>query len=155
LIRLISGDLDPDAAAVVERHLHQCPACAAIKDDLSATWETLGAWVDPAPAPDLWPTVQATLAVEARREATWLPQTTPALLRAAACIAVAVGLGWAAGAWLVPGEQDTGGHAATAAVEMDDVLEPLGLDAFMVGSATGLQGAFETTELDDGQEGVS
>jgi anti-sigma factor RsiW len=158
LIRLVSGELSPDEASVVGAHLRECPACAATRDDLAATWGGLGAWVDDAPddAPsaDLWPQVQMALAREIERESVWLPRTAPALLRAAACIAVAVGLGWSTGAWLLPGER-TPDNGPRAEVNLDDALEPLGLDAFVDGPATGLQRAFEESEPEDGQEGVS
>ncbi len=155
LIRLVSGELTPEEASGLDRHVRQCPTCAAIKEDLSATWATLGAWIDDAPAADLWPTVQATLAIEDRRETAWLPRTTPALLRAAACIAAAVGLGWATGAWIPSDERDPTDDTAAAVVDANDVLEPLGLDMFLFESSMGLQGAFDEVEPNDGQEEAS
>jgi anti-sigma factor RsiW len=152
LIRLVSGELDPQEARALERHVDECPRCAAALEELRATWSVLGQWAEDTPPADLWPTVRAALELEARRRGVWLPRTRPAMLRAAASLAVAVGLGWATGAWIAPGQPGAQNEPLEASI--DDVLEPLGVDEFVGTSATGLELVFEET-TQNGPEEIS
>jgi hypothetical protein len=74
------------------------------------------------------------------------------MLRAAASLAVAVGLGWATGAWIAPGQPGVQTEPPKASI--DDALEPLGVDEFVGTSATGLELVFEETSQ-NGPEDVS
>jgi anti-sigma factor RsiW len=149
LIRLVSGELDAREAQDLERHLEECPRCAGALEELRTTWSILGEWTEDAPAADLWPTVRATLELDARGRGGWLPQSRPAMLRAAASLAVAVGLGWATGAWIDPGQKGPPNESAETSI--DDIMEPLGLDEFVKSSATGLPLVFEE-DTQNGQE---
>jgi anti-sigma factor RsiW len=149
-IRLVSGELDPQEARALERHTEECPRCAATLQELRATWSVLGEWTEETTTADLWPTVRATLELEARRRGGWLPRTGPALLQAAASLAIAVGLGWATGAWITPGQPGAQNQSAEASI--DDALEPLGVDEFVGTSATGLELVFEETTQNGAEE---
>lgn len=152
LIRLVSGELDPQEARALEQHAEKCPRCAAALEELRATWSLLGEWAEDATTADVWPTVRATLELDAKGRGGWLPQTKPAMLRAAASLAVAVGLGWATGAWI--DRAPAGSQNKPAEASIDDVMEPLGLDEFVRFSATDLQLVFEE-DTQNGQEETS
>jgi anti-sigma factor RsiW len=152
LIRLVSGELDAQEAQTLERHVAECPRCEAALEELRATWSVLGEWTEDAPTADLWPTLRAALELEAQRRGVWLPRTGPAILRAAASLAVAVGLGWATGEWITP--RPPGSQNEPLETSIDDALEPLGVDEFVGSSATGLELVFEET-TQNGPEDVS
>jgi hypothetical protein len=107
-------------------------------------------WTEDERMVDLWPAVRATLEIEAKRRSEWLPRTVPAMLRTAASVVIAVGLGWMTGTWMRPGEP--GPHGSSMPTSIEDVMGPLGLDEFATSSATGLQGVFEAGEEDEQEE---
>ena len=44
LLAYCSRKLDPDTAALLERHMEQCPACTEFARGQKAVWEALDAW---------------------------------------------------------------------------------------------------------------
>jgi anti-sigma factor RsiW len=143
LIRVVAGEADAVEAREVERHLRECRRCADTRNRLQATWDALAVWTESEPAADLWPAIHASLEVGARRNAGWLPRSTPGLLRAAASVLIAIGLGWATGA--VIGQRDASPPEPPVA-SIDEVMESLGLDTLTLGAAAGLQTVFEETD---------
>ncbi len=152
LIRLISGELEPPHAGEVQQHVDACPRCADTVEGLRSTWAALGTWSEEETAPNLWPALRSTLEIEVRRDAGWLPRTSPALVRAAASIVVALGLGWTAGRFAVPMGAAPPGSAEPAAVSPDELIEPLGLDELAYVSATGLRAALDMPEPDQPED---
>ncbi|MCP4247237.1 MAG: hypothetical protein GY778_09330 [bacterium] len=151
LIRLASGELDPAGADETRRHLQDCTRCAIVVRQLEATWDVLGTWSEAEPEGDLWPRIQAAAqggpAPSSNRPLAhgWLPRGRLDLFRAAAGIALAVGLGWTTGWWVSPSGQiePTGSPEAT----VEELIESLGLSELAAGSATGLPTAL--LELDE------
>jgi len=147
LVRLVSGELDPAVTAEVRRHLEGCSRCAAAVQELEATWTALGHGDDRGGAsPDLWPAVRAALEGEAGADSGWVPQSHSALLRAAASIVLAAGLGWMTGVMVGPPSPTRLPAPSNGEVTFEDVVEPLGLDEFASGSATGLHDVLALSE---------
>lgn len=150
LIRLIAGELEPAAASDLRGHLDRCPACAAVVGELAATWEVMGAADQQSAPADLWPTVQSSVELAARRRSGWVPRTAPALLQTAASVVLALGLGWLAGSWLVgPAAPEPTSPDFTAEQEL---IVSLGLDEFTSFSATGLPEALLSTGEEPSEE---
>lgn len=150
LIRLVAGELEGGPAEEVRRHVAQCRTCAETLAELEATWQVMGAWDEDAPASDLWPAVRASAELQARRQSGWVPRTRPTLLRAAASVAVAVGLGWMAGTWVA--RPAGGGADVMGPVPEEELIESLGLDEFASLSATGLPEALLSADEDPLEE---
>ena len=97
LVRLVSGQL-PDAERLeAETHLRGCEGCRRSRDNIAAVHALLGEWKVDAQARDLWPAVERGL--DAGGPAILHPRWAPAsrLLRIAAAVVIAVGLGHAIG----------------------------------------------------------
>lgn len=150
LIRLVAGELEQEAADEIRRHVARCRTCAATLAELEATWQVMGAWDEDAPTSDLWLAVRAAAELDARRRPGWVPRTPPALLRAAASVAVAVGLGWMTGSW-VAGPADRRADR-TGPVPEEELIESLGLDEFASLSATGLPEALLSAAEEPSEE---
>ena len=97
---LANGSLSEADEQNVRAHVNNCPTCARVLAEIHTTWEALGVWELEQPAPDVKDRVLRTVIAEARqaRHPGW---GLPLAVRAAASIAVALGLGIAAG-HLVP-----------------------------------------------------
>ncbi len=136
IIRLVSGELAADARDAAERHLADCDACRAAVAAQRDLHDLLDAW-EPQPGPDLWPTVERSLDQPRRQASAWngLWQVG----RAAAVIAVSVGLGYGSGRLLV----GPGGAPATN-VTPEGALDQLSFHVVASPSATGLFAAFAT-----------
>lgn len=52
LVAYIAGQLDPEAARALERHLADCAACRSMAQDQAAVWKALDAWEAPPVSPD-------------------------------------------------------------------------------------------------------
>jgi anti-sigma factor RsiW len=106
LIRLIGGELETEPAEQIRQHVRECPRCAALLAQTQTVWDVMGTLPEDGITSDLWPAVQAAVEAEGRREARqWVPRQRLDLMRAAASIAIAIGLGWTAGAWISPSRQ--------------------------------------------------
>lgn len=90
----VEGDLSPEAAAAVDRHLAGCPACREAADRLrqSQAWlrEALASPFDAADQDQLRQTVMERIRTEPLPGAARRAALTPALLAAAAVLVVAV-----------------------------------------------------------------
>jgi len=47
LVAYSAGELDPETASALERHLAGCPACRLLAADQAAVWKALDAWETP------------------------------------------------------------------------------------------------------------
>lgn len=95
----LDGELLPEEAAEVRRHLAECAACTAELHDLRTT-RTLLRRLSPPPVPDDFvDDLRARLAAEATagRRAWWGPVPRPAVLAAAVAVVLLVGLPLALG----------------------------------------------------------
>jgi anti-sigma factor RsiW len=149
LIRLVAGELEAGSADEIRRHAAQCPGCTAALAELEATWQVMGAATADTPGSDLWPAIQASVGLEAKPSPSWLPRTRPALLRAAASLVVAVGLGWMTGSWVA---RPAGGGAEQIPPSQEELIESLGLDEFASISATGLSEALLSADEEPAEE---
>lgn len=144
LIRLIAGELEAGPADRLRGHLGECDRCAGLLAELQATWRLMEAWQEDEASADLWPTLRPAVESGAGRGPRWIPSTRPDLLRAAASIALAVGLGWTAGAWItppLPAQPEANGQT-----QVEELVESLGLDEFTSVSATGLHATLMSVE---------
>ncbi|HUU84162.1 MAG TPA: hypothetical protein VM243_11730 [Phycisphaerae bacterium] len=144
LIRLLAGELDDGPSQNIRRHLTHCRACAATLAELQITWQVLAAGDEEEVTSDLWPAVRLAAEREAMRPTVWVPRTPPALLRAAASIAVALGLGWLAGSWV--GQPAGRVSQPNGTVPEEELIEALGLDELAALSATGLPETWLSTD---------
>jgi anti-sigma factor RsiW len=115
--RAIDGDLPPDEAAALDRHLASCAACRAAVDRLRGSWRALGRLADVAPPPDDWARIEAALDRPRRWVPAWLD--LPAAFRPAAAWAIAVMIALGA----------TGGTLASRAAFAPRPAHPLEVDA--------------------------
>jgi len=145
LIRLVSGELNGPAEAKLRDHLRDCARCALLLAELRATWDMLGTWEEPTSAIDHWSAIREGLVRE--RRGRLIPLARGDLLRAAASVAFALGLGWTTG-WLV------GRPAPTLREEpaLETLIEPLGLDELAGGSAAGVTNTLLSAGEDEGTE---
>ncbi len=139
ILRLVSGELEPDQERELLRHLECCEGCKFAHADLKVAWDSLGDWRVDFGDVDLVSRVLTGVEVSSDKpggEVKFLLVRSVAF-RAAASILLAVGLGIGAG------HIATGGLASPAIdaespVTDQDVVDSLGLVAFASGSATGL-----------------
>jgi anti-sigma factor RsiW len=147
ILRLVSGELAPSEARELREHLDACPACQAVWAELQETWRLLGAWEVSAPERNLAPAVLQAADAGGPQAGFAGGQALrwPTVLRAAASIGLAAGLGIGTG-YLVP--MGSGGKPQTTnlTVEADEVLGSLGLAELGTSSATGLSLELDTEE---------
>jgi anti-sigma factor RsiW len=146
ILRYVSGELSPEQRELVQKHLESCSACSSVHKKLQASWDVLADWrIEPAHADvDVTDRVLAGLdaheeqVLPRRRTAHWF-----APFRAAASIALAVGLGLGAG-FLVPVEKEPVVRESAPSLE----LLAQALDLLAPGeSATGLIEALEPDDV--------
>lgn len=125
LLRLLSGELPDHERLAIETHLADCAPCHQQFEEMRRTWEALDQWPLPG-VPDLTARIMAAAAQPSPRSA--LP-----LLRIAAAILLACGVGIVAGL-SVPSSQES--PTLAQQVSTEEVVQALGLDA--LGSDTGL-----------------
>ena len=95
LIDFVDGGIADRERAVIERHLEQCPACAACVEALRRTFDAVGADKVPEPEPAYWAYFaqnvrkRAESRADSRRRRLRLV-LIPGLATAAACILIAV-----------------------------------------------------------------
>jgi len=138
LIKYVAGELPQRQRARVDEHVAACTYCRDRQRQISQTWRVLGDWqVEPLES-DLADAVSVAVRREreaaARQPAGW--RRASVLLRAAAAILVAVGLGHLAARWTAPLPSDpvTGGVDRVA---QSDEANAIPLGVLELGSATG------------------
>lgn len=101
LLKYCARRLDPDTAAVLERHMEHCEACRAFGEAQKVTWAALDLWEAIPVSEDFDRRLYARIGEEERRgfwggliRPLWPPQLRPALSLAAASVVLVV-------AWLV------------------------------------------------------
>ena len=151
IVRLASGELSPAEERDLREHLETCQVCAAAYSEMSQTWNALGEWQLNVSGIDLAERVLAEADAEGRRPSppirlTW-HWAVP--LRAAASIALAVGLGVAAG-HLMPAGKSAAVPESPASLE--GITEALELIGFTSESATGLALGLDSDEAPVGDE---
>jgi len=149
ILRLLSGELEPDARRELQDHFEACSACRSAYEDLQASWDVLGDWQVDASAIDLTERVLANAGAAERRQvqrirlaAYW---TVP--LRAAALIVLATGLGIGAGHFVPAGKSAAIPEPSAALEDMSEALEWIGLASE---SATGVPFGLEPDEAPEG-----
>jgi len=95
LLEYCAGTLDPDRALEFEKHAAQCAECGRQVASQRALWQTLDHWTPAEISPDFDARLYARIAREEaapqwKRWFTW--GWKPALLMAAACAAIVIGL---------------------------------------------------------------
>lgn len=96
LLKYCARKLDPETAAVLERHMEQCPTCRAFGEVQKAVWEALDAWEAMPVSADFDRRLYARVAEEERRgwwsglARSWWPWKLHPALSLAAASAVAV-----------------------------------------------------------------
>jgi anti-sigma factor RsiW len=149
ILRLLSGELEPGARRELLHHLQACSACRSAYENLQASWDALGDWLVEVPAINLTERVLAEADDPDRGEgrAPRRAAHRTVLLRAAASIVLAVGLGVGAG-YLVPAGKSVGIPAPSPALE--DISEALEWIGVASESATGLPFGLEPDEAPEG-----
>ena len=136
LIELASERLCADRRADAEVHLAACAECRERLDAVRQTWQTLGKW-RVAAGRDL----EAEIVRAAGRQAqtppipAWRRRASP-VIRVAAAILLAAGIGHAAGRWARP--QSTGSPPVLTEADERAAAEALSLDILAQQSAAGL-----------------
>jgi len=133
ILRLLSGELLPDAAGEFQAHLEACPTCTSAHKEMQGTWGALGDWRLDVSGIDLTDRVLADAEAAARPPVRATRWTAP--LRAAASAILAVGLGIGAGR-LVP--QDEAPSAPTSPPTITGVDEAIAMIGLTAESVTGL-----------------
>ena len=147
VLRLLSGELPPDAAGEFQAHVAVCPICMSAYEELQATWGALGDWRLDVSGIDLTDRVLADAETAARSPVRATRWTAP--LRAAASVILAVGLGIGAGR-LVPQDEASSVPASPPAVTaVDEAIAMIGLTAE---SVTGLPLGLDRKEPTEGGE---
>jgi len=137
LLEYLAGRLPPDRRAAVEARAAGSESVRRRLDELRGTWDALGRWEVDASDRDLLPGVLARVERE-RTLVVRLPSRWRAVARVAAMWLVAVAVGVGAGRYVVSQRRPTEQDGATAAVEDEDVVQALYLDAIGSGDALGL-----------------
>lgn len=120
LLKLASGRFDPREELLAREHLKSCETCARRYEDLHDTWEVLGEWAVSPPSRDL----ALVVAAAARRQMRF-PEWR-VWLRVAASVALAAGIGTAAGLLTPVRPARTAGP-----VSGDALLRTIGVDALV------------------------
>ncbi len=136
LLELAAGRLGSPARLAAEAHVEGCAECRARLDAARRVWQALGAWEVTA-GDDLAAAIVGAAVRQAQLPPvpTWRRAVRP-VLRAAAAVALAAGIGHAAGRWAFP----RGAGSPPAVVDADEraAVEALSLDVLALQSAAGL-----------------
>ena len=156
LIKYVAGELPQPQRARVDEHVAACGRCKDRQRQISQTWEVLGDWQVEPLASDLADAVSVAVRREreagTRQPAGW--RRASVLLRAAAAILVAVGLGHLAARWTAPSPSDTASAGADRLAQSSDAdAVPLGV--LELGSATGWAELMFDNVVPSEQEGSS
>ena len=153
LLRLVAGELAIAEKRNIQEHLARCPECAREHARLIEVWQALGEWETDVPDIDLTARVLAEMSRESAdrgRPARRLHALAP-MVRAAASILVAVGLGIGAG-YVLPVRFDEPESRSGETASAEDIVEALGLSHLGSDSATGLLNALDAASLSEGDE---
>jgi len=156
LIKYVAGELAQPQRARVDEHVGACRSCRDRQRQISQAWELLGDWqVKPLEA-DLADAVSVAVRREreagARQPTGW--RRASVLLRAAAAILVAVGLGHLAARWTAPSP------SGPVTSSVDRLAQPIDADSIPLGvlelgSATGWAELILNDVVPSDQEGSS
>lgn len=135
LLDYCNRKLDPDRAAVLERHIRQCPACAAFASSQALLWESLDAYEAMPVSPDFDRRLFARIEAEEQKP-TWTKiwlrfwnrftmggtltgaQLWRPALPVAACLLVAMGL------YLRPGMESSRNPVTTEVSSIENAIQP-------------------------------
>lgn len=142
----VSGDLDPDRAAIVERHLEVCPGCGQALAEARSLWDLLGTAQADRPADgSIWPAVRSRTLGRTEKDREWFfgngPWTRTGLASAALAAGLMLGV-------LLPASQGTSPEAEVPSTESSWLMEStwlsssswlnaegsLGLDEILLGA---------------------
>jgi len=138
ILRLVAGELASSREEELRQHLSGCPSCQSAWRELRDTWQALGEWEVVPPLGRQEVIVRAASDLKPESGAGpfhgigWLR-----VLRIAASLALATGLGIAAGT-VVPIPGSSSGPSAQATPSDADVAESLGITELAAEPATGL-----------------
>ena len=123
LLARLAGKLDSESAALLERHLEQCPSCRETLAAQQAVWDALEEWEPEAISPDFDQRLYRRIH-EQERKSWWRPlfqpvlpfSLRPVLPAAAACLVLVAGL-------LIrgPGPLESGSAGAVESVDIEQV----------------------------------
>ncbi|MBM4037181.1 MAG: hypothetical protein FJ290_01590 [Planctomycetes bacterium] len=133
LVELAAGRLEPPARSAAEAHVGGCAECRARLDAAHRAWQALGSWEVTA-GHDLADAIVEVAGRQAQVPAVpaWRRAIGP-VLRAAAAVVLAAGIGHVAGRWAVPSRVSLPPVADERAA-----AEALSLDVLALQSAAGL-----------------
>ncbi|UCG17269.1 MAG: hypothetical protein JSV19_04400 [Phycisphaerales bacterium] len=153
LLRLVAGEPAIAERRDMQAHLATCAVCAREHARLIEVWQALGEWETDVAGIDLTARVLA----EVSRESA--DRTGPArrfhalapMVRAAASILIAVGLGIGAG-YVLPLRFGETGNRSQETASAEAIVEALGLSHLGSDSATGLLNALDADSPSEGDE---
>ena len=95
LLEYSAGRLDRERAAIVERHIEACPACARFVGEQRVVWDALGRWDTPELGADF--NRQLYQRIDQAKKSSWLPRLFHPLWRplvpvAALCLLIVAGV---------------------------------------------------------------
>jgi anti-sigma factor RsiW len=148
----LSGELSTESAALLEKHLKQCPDCARAAREASKVWDLLGGLEPAASAagPSVWPAVrQRTLGKD--ETGAWFFGTGRVVRSSLATAAVAAGLLMG---FLLPGADTSqvGGQAEALAVSEDQVELAWLIDSSWGTGLTDFESSWLTAGQDQGSD---
>lgn len=144
IVRMVGGELPEAAERELREHAAACPTCAEKLAELRATWDEMGAWHVDSAGVDLTDRVLAgtTEPGGANHPTLVVRLFGVSRMRAAASIALAAGLGIAAGTLVSRDRTDQGTQPDPEETRLE-LVDALGLTALATDSATGLAVGFE------------
>lgn len=153
LLRLLADELASEERRHIRAHLATCAACAREHARLIEVWQALAEWETGVAEIDLTARVLAAASRESadRTGPTRRLQALAAMVRAAASILVAAGLGIGAGYVLPVRYGETEDRSRTTA-SAEDIVEALGLSHLGSESATGLLNSLDVDLPREGDE---
>lgn len=146
LIELLGGHLAPGRAGAVDKHCAACRECAARRDELTQTWDALGAW-EVALDRDLSAAIQDGVSARTERPVSWRVVTG----KIAAAVLLAAGLGHVAGRFAASAPEEELPEAGTemARVEPEQAAEALFLEVLDGAGRPGVAGALLELSVED------
>jgi hypothetical protein len=152
ILRLVAGELSLHEEMNLRKHLKDCPNCESAWSQLHKTWDALGEWEVAAPSRDLGQAiVRATRESKPEKISGMPPAVWLRVLRIAASIALATGLGIATGT-VVPIGDSQSDQAGGPAISDANVAESLGITELGARYSTGLGRGLGVSQTPEGKE---